>query len=131
MPAAAQRMVARRMKNLLSENVGPAFAARHARRRCPSFARTGHGCCKSVTVSSRNAANCSLGAEVAAAIVALSLGPILATRWPIRASAILAGSPPLQRGHGLDLDQHLRIWQRLNHAGGTGGIGLWPEGAGV
>ena len=37
----------------------------------------------------------------------------------------------LQRRHALDLDQHLRIGQRLHHAGGARGIGRRPERAGI
>src|SRR5207245_936721 len=33
------------------------------------------------------------------------------------------GSPSHKRRHALDLDQHLRVRQRLHHAGGAGRIG--------
>src|SRR6266481_5089166 len=38
-------------------------------------------------------------------------------------------SSPRQRRHALDLDQQLWIGQRLHHAGGSRGVGLWSERA--
>jgi hypothetical protein len=40
----------------------------------------------------------------------------------------MTGFLPLQRRHALDLDQHLRIGQRLHHAGRARRIGRRPEG---
>jgi hypothetical protein len=43
----------------------------------------------------------------------------------------ITSSASPKRRHALDLDQHFWIGQRLDHAGGAGGIGRRPERAGI
>src|SRR5258708_182690 len=157
MPAAAQRAVARRMKKTPVGKCWASLRGVTCRRRCPSFTmmRTCHWCGKSATVSSRKAAGWvrrpvrrsskSEGGRRKAEAVTPRPRVMYRPRMadgaefiigrafarPVGQSTLLPQSPPGQRRDAFDLDQHRRIRQRVDDAGGARRIRRRPERRGI